>query len=422
MNILKAAPPRQRLMDKQLRESVEKIIDKIIAEGDKALHEYSLLFDKAERVAFRVSDQEIAEAMSLVSPKLLDDLRFAASNIEKFARCQLESISSVEGFEPVEGVALGHRVLPVRSCGCYVPGGGYPLFSTALMLVIPAKVAGVKRVVACAPAMRGTGSIHPATLAAMHLAGADEIYALGGVQAIAALAYGSECIAPVDIIVGPGNQYVTEAKRQCYGQVGIDFLAGPSEVLIISDGVGSPDVIAADILAQCEHDPQARGILLTTDKELAQKVIIAVEGQLQTLSTADVARKAWENNSEIIIVDDLQEAFTLSNDYAPEHLELLVKDEVAAIAQLYNYGSLFIGENAAEVFGDYVSGTNHTLPTERAARYTGGVSVATFLKICTHQKMTSQGVAQIAPVAVNLASNEGLEGHAVAAQIRITTE
>ena len=421
MRILKAAPPRQRLMDKQLRESVEKIIDKIIAEGDTALREYSLMFDKAERTAFRVSDQEIADAMSHVSPKLLDDLRFAANNIEKFARCQMESISGVEGFEPVEGVALGHRVLPVRSCGCYVPGGGYPLFSTALMLIIPAKVAGVRRVVACAPTMRGTGSIHPATLVAMHLAGADEIYALGGVQAIAALAYGSESIAPVDIIVGPGNQYVTEAKRQCYGQVGIDFLAGPSEVLIISDGVGSPDVIAADILAQCEHDPQARGILLTTDSELAQKVILAVEKQLQSLSTAEVARKAWENNSEVIVVDDLEEAFVLSNDYAPEHLELLVKDEAGAIAQLHNYGSLFIGENAAEVFGDYVSGTNHTLPTERAARYTGGVSVATFLKICTHQKMTSHGVAQIAPVAENLASNEGLAGHAAAAQIRITT-
>jgi histidinol dehydrogenase len=287
------------------------------------------------------------------------------------------------------------------------------------MLAIPAKVAGVNRVVACSPTMSGTGTIHPSTLVAMDIAGVDEIYALGGAHAIAAFSYGTDQIKPVDIIVGPGNQYVAEAKRQCYGQVGIDFVAGPSEVLIISESLGNPAYIAADILAQSEHDYLAKGILVTTDETLAQNVMLEVEKQLNTLETQEKARIAWNNNGEIILVDNIAEAFAISNEMAPEHLEIHVSDEENAMRMLTNYGSLFIGENAAEVFGDYVSGTNHTLPTIRASRYTGGVYVGTFLKTCTYQKIDLSGIESIGQTAYNMAIGEGLYGHANAAKQRL---
>ena len=286
------------------------------------------------------------------------------------------------------------------------------------MLVIPAKAAGVERVAACSPVMKGTDRINPKTLAAMDIAGADEIYAVGGAQAIAAFSYGTEEIRPVDMIVGPGNQYVTEAKRQCYGQVGIDFVAGPSEVLVIADGSGTPEIVAADLLAQSEHDPNAKGMLITTDEKFGQAVIQAVEKELSWLPTASIAKKSWETYGEVVLADSLEEALQIANDYAPEHLELNVQEPEALKEQLYNYGSLFMGENTAEVFGDYASGTNHTLPTLRAARYTGGVWVGTFLKTCTHQSMTQEAMRDLAPLVERMAQGEGLMGHAQAAKVR----
>lgn len=271
---------------------------------------------------------------------------------------------------------------------------------------------------ACSPVMKGTDKINPKTLAAMDIAGADEIYAVGGAQAIAAFSYGTEEIPAVDMIVGPGNQYVTEAKRQCYGQVGIDFVAGPSEVLVIADGSGTPEIVAADLLAQSEHDPNAKGMLITTDERFGQAVIQAVEKELSWLPTASIAEKSWETYGEVVLTENLEEAVEITNSYAPEHLELNVREPEILKEKLYNYGSLFIGENTAEVFGDYASGTNHTLPTLRAARYTGGVWVGTFLKTCTHQSMTLEAMRELAPLVERMAKGEGLMGHARAAEVR----
>ena len=316
---------------------------------------------------------------------------------------------------------LGHRVIPVDSCCCYVPGGGYPLYSTALMLGIPAKTAGVRRVTACSPVIKGTDTIHPKTLVAMDIAGIDEIYAVGGAQAIAAFSYGTDQIEPVNMIVGPGNSFVTEAKRQCYGKVGIDFVAGPSEVLVIADGHADPEVVAADLLAQSEHDREAKGLVVTTDEAFGKAVIAAVERQLPTLDTEEIARSSWNDFGEIVIADSLEEAVDYANEYAPEHLEVNVEESRtdSVVNSLRNYGSLFIGGNTAEVFGDYASGTNHTLPTLGAARYTGGVWVGTFLKTCTYQRMSSTAMMGIAPLVSNLARGEGLIGHARAAEIRM---
>lgn len=289
------------------------------------------------------------------------------------------------------------------------------------MLGIPARAAGVERVTACSPVIKGTAHIHPKTLVAMDVAGIDEIYALGGAQAIAAFSYGTDQIKPVDMIVGPGNHFVTEAKRQCYGKVGIDFVAGPSEVLVIADGQADPEVIAADLLAQSEHDKAAKGLVVTTDEKLGEAIWEAVNRQLPMLDTEEIARSSWNDYGEILIAKDLSEAVDYANDYAPEHLEVNVAeahiDEV--VQALRNYGSLFIGGNTAEVFGDYASGTNHTLPTLGAARYTGGVWVGTFLKICTYQSMSKQAMMEIAPLVSNLARGEGLTGHARAAEIRM---
>ena len=288
------------------------------------------------------------------------------------------------------------------------------------MLGIPAKVAGVRRVAACSPVMKGTDHIHPKTLVAMDIAGIDEIYATGGAQAVAAFSYGTDQIKPVDLIVGPGNSFVTEAKRQCYGKVGIDFLAGPSEVLVIADGSADPEIIAADLLAQSEHDREAKGILVTTDRELGLDAIKCVEKELETLATAEIASVSWADYGEVLLADSLDEAVSYANGYAPEHLEVNVAkaDRDRVVGALRNYGSLFIGENTAEVFGDYASGTNHTLPTLGAARYTGGVWVGTFLKTCTYQHMTDEAMMDIAPVVTALADGEGLAGHAEAADIR----
>lgn len=420
MKVLKAAKMRMEAGDASLRDTVAVLIDRVRKEGDEALKEFGRRFDGCERETFRVSPAEIQEAYDALTPEEIADLRAAAANIEAFAKAQKGSLCELKDFSPAPGIFLGHRIIPVDSCCCYVPGGGYPLYSTALMLGIPAKAAGVKRVAACSPVMKGTDRIHPKTLVAMDIAGVDEIYAVGGAQAVAAFSYGTEQIEPVCLIVGPGNAYVTEAKRQCYGKVGIDFVAGPSEVLVIADKGADPEIIAADLLAQSEHDLLAKGIVLATDETLGNRIAEAVEEQLKTLETAEKAAKSWEDFGEILVMDTLKEAAAYANAYAPEHLELNVEESDAAwmIEELVNYGSLFIGENTAEVFGDYASGTNHTLPTLSAAKYTGGVWVGTFLKVCTNQRLTPAAAQNMAPLVSRLARGEGLIAHAQAAEKR----
>lgn len=416
---LKEAIIKKEQESKFVKQRVLEIINKIRKEGDHALKEYNILFDACERENYRITEEEIQNAFKEVNETTIEDLRFSGKNIEEFAKRQKEMLCDMKEQEVIPGVFLGHRAIPVDSCAGYVPGGRYPLPSSALMSVIPAKVAGVKRIVACAPPVKGTKCIHPATLVAMKMAGANEIYAMGGSQAIGALAYGTESIKPVDMIVGPGNQYVTEAKRQVSGQVGIDFLAGPSEVVVIADGTANPKIIAADLLAQSEHDPQARGILLCTDEKLGKETIKEVEKFLKELPTAEIAREAWENNGEVILFDTLEEAINISNEIAPEHLEIQVENNDNIVPMLTNYGSLFVGAGAAEVFGDYVAGTNHILPTMRTARFTGGVWVGTFTKIVTNQRVTKEGLKLIAPVASRLGKLEGLYAHKLAADVRL---
>ena len=422
MEILKKSLFKHMEIEKTLQTQVGEILEEIRFNKDIGVKKYNLLFDKNPRENFRVTRDEIVKAYKQVDVKFIEDLKIAAKNIEEFAKAQKNSFNNEFEKDIYPGVTLGQKHIPIESALAYVPGGSYPLFSTALMLIIPAKIAGVKRICACSPAMKDSEYINPKTLVAMDIAGADEIYAVGGVQAIGAFAYGTDSIKPVDIIVGPGNKYVTEAKRQCYGKVGIDFVAGPSEVLIIADESANPSYIAADVLAQCEHDYNARGILITTDKTLAKEVNKKVNEILVDLPTKDIASLSWNNNGEIILVDNLQEAVKLSNKYAPEHLELNVKNTDEIIDKLTNYGSLFIGQYSAEVFGDYVSGTNHTLPTLRASRYTGGVWVGTFIKTCTTQRLSKGAVDLLAPVAYDLAMDEGLYAHANAAKVRINQE
>ena len=418
MKIMKKSCQRTEEDRRNLTKTVEEMINYVREQKDAALKEYNLKFDGCTRETLRVSKEEIQVAYTKLTAQEIEDLKAAAANIRAFSKAQKETVRPLENFSPAPGIFLGHRIIPVKSCCCYVPGGNYPLYSTALMLIIPAKTAGVERVAACSPVMKGTNEINPKTLIAMDIAGADEIYAVGGAQSIAAFSYGTEEIRPVDMIVGPGNRFVTEAKRQCYGQVGIDFVAGPSEVLVIADGSGTPEIVAADLLAQSEHDPNAKGILITTEESFGTAVMEAVERELAVLETAEIARKSWEVYGEVILVDSLEEAVCLANEYAPEHLELNVQNPEEVSKQLYNYGSLFIGENTAEVFGDYASGTNHTLPTLRAARYTGGVWVGTFLKTCTYQSMTPEAAAELAPLVYRMAKGEGLMGHARAAEVR----
>ncbi|MBQ3184479.1 MAG: histidinol dehydrogenase, partial [Firmicutes bacterium] len=363
MKVLKPSKTRTEEDRSQLRQTVAAIIDNVIKNGDDALKEYNKKFDGCEREALQVSREEIEAAYAKVPPEDLEDIKAAAANIRAFAEAQKGTVGGLEDFSPAEGILLGHRVIPVGSCCCYVPGGGYPLYSTALMLGIPAKVAGVRRITACSPVIKGTTDIHPKTLVAMDVAGIDEIYAVGGAQAIAAFSYGTDQIKPVNMIVGPGNSFVTEAKRQCYGKVGIDFVAGPSEVLVIADGQADPEVIAADLLAQSEHDREAKGLVVTTDEALGRAIEEAVEAQLQTLDTKEIAETSWKDYGEILLADSLEEAVEYANEYAPEHLEVNVTadKEAEVVGALKNYGSLFIGGNTAEVFGDYASGTNHTL-------------------------------------------------------------
>ncbi len=389
---------------------VSQILSEVKKDGDKAIQKYTKKFDNLALKDFKLSKEQIKNAYKQVNPRDIQMLKKAAANIKSFARKQLETFKNFEITK--NGVTLGQTIVPIEKVGCYVPGGRYPLPSSALMTVIPAKVAEVKEIIVCSP------KIHPLTIVAADLAGAHKIFNIGGVQAIGALAYGTKSVPTVNKIVGPGNKYIAAAKKQVYGIVGIDFIAGPSEVLIIADESGNPAFIAADLLAQAEHDPQARCDLLTTSKKIAQEVNQEIEIQLAKLSTKETAKIALKNG-KIVIIKTLAQAVEISNKRAPEHLELQIKNPKALMPKLINYGSLFIGNYSAEVFGDYCSGTNHTLPTNGASHYTGGLSVKEYIKILTYQKMNRKSCINLGKIASRLADLEGLKAHKNAADIRL---
>ena len=385
---------------------VKEILTKVKNDGDSSVAFYTKKFDNLDLKCFEITKKEIDEAYKLVDKETITAIKKAAKRIEAFARKQMQCFKDFSCTE--NGITLGQRIISLEKVGCYVPGGRYPLPSTALMTVIPAKVVGVKEIIVCSP------KIKTETIVAADIAGASRIFNIGGIQAIGAMAFGTETIPKVDKIVGPGNKYVTSAKKEVYGVVGIDFLAGPSEIMIIADKNANAKFIAADLLAQAEHDPNAIVDLITISRKLAEEVNKELEKQLSVLKTKEIAEKALENGF-IVIVDTLKICCEIANKKAPEHLELQIKNPEALMSKLRNYGSLFIGENTAEVFGDYCSGINHTLPTNGAARYTAGLSVKDFVKIATFQEIDEDGKEELIPIASKLAEIEGLDAHRKAA-------
>lgn len=403
--------------NKQVRDIVSGILDDIRLRGDTAVREYSTKFDSWSPPTYRLSESEIEQAIASLPKAALDDIRFAQTQIRGFAEHQRASLSDIE-VETLPGVFLGHKNIPINSAGCYVPGGKYPLVASAHMSVVTAKVAGVKRVVASAPAYNGKP--HAAIVAAMHLGGADEIYTLGGVQAIAAMALGTATIAPVDMIVGPGNAYVAEAKRQLFGEVGIDLPAGPTETLIIADDSCDAEMAATDLLGQAEHGPTSPAILLTTSPTLADAIEGEIARQLLTLPTAAVASVAWRDYGQIILCDTEEEMVAQADEIASEHVQVLTRDPQYFLDRMTNYGALFLGPRTNVSFGDKVIGTNHTLPTGKAARYTGGLWVGKFIKTCTYQRIDSDAAsAMIGEYCSRLCAIEGFAGHQAQADLRV---
>jgi len=408
------APSRNSITDTA---SVETLVAEILVavrkDGDAAVRSFSARFDKADLAEFEVSMADRVAALAELDPQTRADTEFAIANVRKFAEAQLATILPLE-IEIRPGVHMGHRVIPIQTVGCYVPGGRFPLLSAPIMTIVPAKVAGVEQVIACLPP-----NAHRAMIAGCHLSGADRIFRIGGAQAIAALAYGTETVPQVNKIVGPGNAFVNEAKRQVFGRVGIDQLAGPSEIYTLADATGDAAMIATDLLAQAEHDVRTRVGLITTDAPLARAVAAEVEKQLATLSTAAIAGASWRDYGEIAICADEAAMIAYSDHIAAEHLQVHTKDAKGLALKLRNYGSLFIGELASVVYSDKCSGTNHTLPTMAAGRYTGGLWVGAYVKIATHQWLEPKGVMAVAPPAVRQSTSEGLEGHRRAAQLRL---
>jgi len=408
------APSRDQVSDNAPVETlVAEILKNVREQGDKAVRDYSLKFDRADVPVFEVTKAEREAALAELAPQTRADTEFAIANVRRFAEAQFNTILPLE-IETLPGVHLGHRVIPIDRVGCYVPGGRYPLLSAPIMTIVPAKVAGVGEVVACLPP-----NAHKAMIAGCHLSGADRIFRIGGAQAIAAMAYGTESVPAVNKIVGPGNAFVNEAKRQVFGPVGIDQLAGPSEIFVIADQTGDAEMIATDLLAQAEHDVRTRVGLITTDRQLAEATLKEVERQLETLSTANVAGIAWKDYGEIVVCSDETTMIGYSDYVAAEHLQVHTADPHAMAKKLRNYGSLFIGELASVVYSDKCVGTNHTLPTMGAGRYTGGLWVGAYVKIATHQWLDERGVRTVAPPAARQSASETLEGHRRAAQLRL---
>jgi sulfopropanediol 3-dehydrogenase len=403
--------------DAEVRATVESILLDVELRRDAAVRELSQRFDAWSPSSFKLSESEVERAIGQVGKRDLDDIRFAQAQVRNFAERQKATLQDLE-VETLPGIILGHKHLPVNSIGCYVPGGRYPMVASAHMSIVTARVAGVPRIAACAPPFKG--GPHPAIVAAMHLGGANDIYVLGGVQAIAAMALGTETIDPVDMIVGPGNAYVAEAKRQLFGRVGIDLLAGPTETLIIADDSVDGEICATDLLGQAEHGPTSPAILITTSTKLAHATVAEVERLLQILPTADAAGKAWADMGAVIVCADDEEMLREADRVASEHVQVMTKDPDFFLANLKNYGSLFLGPRTNVAYGDKVIGTNHTLPTKQAARYTGGLWVGKFLKTCTYQKvLTDDASAMIGAVCSRLCILEGFSGHAEQANVRV---
>ncbi len=417
MIILKDAIKKEQ-SGETVEDVVAGILEKVKSEGDRALLELTKRFDGVELDELRVPKEAFKKAYDQIPKETVESLEFAAEQIKFFAENQLKCLKPLENRENVAGVSLGHRLIPIENCGAYIPAGLYPLPSTALMNIIPAKVAGVDRIAVCSPPSREHGTIHPAVLVAIDIAGTDEAYCMGGAQAIGAFAYGTESVPKMDIIIGPGNKYVTEAKRQVSGTVGIDMLAGPSEVLIIADETAPAQWVAVDLLAKCEHDPNSISILVTTSRKLAEEVEKWIEEELKTLGTAELASKVWEENCKIILADDMDEAIMVSDEFAPEHLQIMTANDDEVAAKVRNFGSLFVSQHAPVAFGDYVSGTNHTLPTMQTARFSNGVWVGTFIKVSSVQKVRAEGAAVLAKHCSRIAGMEGLLAHKRSADLR----
>jgi sulfopropanediol 3-dehydrogenase len=414
----KAAPPAPADLQ-AVRDTVTAILADVKTRGIDAVREYSRTFDHWDPPAFKVSSYEIEAAMGSVDQRVKDSLDFAIDQIRRFAGMQKRSMQELE-IESLPGVFLGHKHIPVGNVGAYVPGGKYPMLMSAQMSVLTAKTAGVPRVVACAPPYGGKG-MYPEMLLSIAWAGADEIWCIGGVQALAAMAYGMEGLEPVDLVAGPGNMYVAEAKRQLFGEVGIDLLAGPTEILIIADDSSDPFIVAADLLGQAEHGPTSPAICVSLSREMGAKVLAEVERQLadQHVPTRDVAAVSWRDFGEVVVVGDRSEAVAVADDYAPEHLEVQTADADWYLDHLSNYGTLCVGEEATITFSDKAIGTNHTLPTGRAARYTGGLWVGKFLKTVTYQRCTREGALAVAPHAALLSDAEHMLAHGLTAKYRI---
>ena len=401
----------------KVRATVENILADIEKRGDEAIRELSAKFDNWDRDDYRLTEAEIADCLKQLSPRDIEDITFAQEQVRNFARHQRDSMRDIE-VETLPGVVLGHKNIPVNSVGCYVPGGKYPLLASAHMSVITAKVAGVSRIVTCAPPYQGKPA--PAIVAAQHLAGADEIYCLGGVQAVGAMAIGTRSIAPVDMLVGPGNAFVAEAKRQLFGRVGIDLFAGPTETLVIADETVDGEMCATDLLGQAEHGPNSPAILLTNSRKLAEDTIAEVQRLLTILPTASVAAKAWEEYGEVIVCETLDEMVAEADRIASEHVQVMTSDPDYFLNNMTNYGALFLGPRTNVAYGDKVIGTNHTLPTLKAARYTGGLWVGKFLKTVTYQRVTTDAAStMIGEYCSRLCMLEGFAGHAEQANVRV---
>jgi sulfopropanediol 3-dehydrogenase len=416
MRVLKARKPTQAADTRQVRETVEGIIAGVRERGDSAVREYSEKLDSWSPESFRLSDEDVEKAMAGLPEQVITDIEFAQTQVRNFALAQRESLRDFE-VETLPGVLLGQRHIPVAATGAYVPGGRYPLVASAHMTIVTAKVAGVPRVAACTPPIRG--EVPAATVAAMHLAGADEIYLLGGVQAVAALACGTETIPAVNLLAGPGNAYVAEAKRQLFGEVGIDLFAGPTEILVVADDTADPFTVAVDLLSQAEHGPDSPAVLITTSEFVARAAMAHIDELLPGMPTRDLAGPAWRDHGEVVVVDTIEEAYALTDSYAFEHVEVLTAHPREALAVLRDYGALFLGAGTTVSFGDKVIGTNHVLPTRGAARYTGGLWVGKYLKTVTYQEVVDPtSSALLGEVCGRAARVELFEGHARSGDLR----
>jgi sulfopropanediol 3-dehydrogenase len=402
---------------KQIRDTVEKLLDDIDKRGDIAVRELSKRFDKWSPDEFRLSEKEIQSCIDRLDEQTIGDICFAQEQIRNFAQIQRDSMNDVEE-ETLPGVILGHKNIPMNRVGSYVPGGKFPMVASAHMSVVTAKVAGVKEIITCAPPYEGRPS--DAIVTAQHLGGADDIFVIGGVQAVAAMALGTESITAVDMLVGPGNAYVAEAKRQLYGRVGIDLFAGPTETLVIADETVDGEMCATDLLGQAEHGPTSPAVLLTNSMNLARQTLEEVKKQLKTLSTRDTAEPAWQNYGQIIVADSYDEMLEIANELAFEHVQVMTKKDDWFLENMRNYGALFLGPRTNVSYGDKVIGTNHTLPTLKAARYTGGLWVGKFLKTCTYQKILSnEASVKVGEYCSRLCKLEGFAGHQEQADLRV---